>query len=233
MYGHVVLYPSAPLAFRPAWDARVPEIGLGRGRPRRAKPGGQREIARTVLAAAERLLAERPLEELTVADLIEAAGISRASFYFYFESKNAVATALLEQTVDQLDETARPWLERSDRSPEEAIRIAIRDSLALWRRHAPVLRAAVESWQSVPEIRELWGGVVGRFTEAAAKQIERERRAGLAPADGPDAEVLAGALIAMNERCFYFAIVGAGPGSDEKLIDTLASIWLAAVYGRT
>jgi len=36
----------------------------------------------------------------------------------------------------------------------------------------------------------------------------------------------------MNERCWYFALVGSTPDSDEGLVDALTSIWLASVYGR-
>ncbi len=52
-------------------------------------------------------------------------------------------------------------------------------SLALWRRTSAVMSASV-SWQTVPELREVWGGVIARFTEAAAAQIERDREQGVA-----------------------------------------------------
>jgi TetR/AcrR family transcriptional regulator, ethionamide resistance regulator len=187
-------------------------------------------VANAILDAAERLLAEHGLADLTVADVIEAAGVSRGSFYFYFESKQAVVAGLLERIVDEIHEASLPWLERGDTPPERALRAAVGGSLALWRRHAAVLRSTVESWQSDPAIRNLWGEVLERFTRAAAAQIERDRDSGLA-ADGPPAPALAGALVAMNERSFYFAVVGTDPRSDAELEDALAFIWLSAVYG--
>jgi TetR/AcrR family transcriptional regulator, ethionamide resistance regulator len=182
------------------------------------------------LDAAEGVLADRPLTEVTVADMIEAAGVSRGSFYFYFESKEAVVAALLERIVEEIHAASLPWLERGDTPPERALKEALAGSLSLWRRHAAVLRSTVESWQSDADIRALWTGVLQRFTRAAAAQIASDREAGVA-APGPPPEALAGALVAMNERCFYFAVLGAPPGSDEELVEVLAAIWLSAVYG--
>ena len=196
----------------------------------RRHPPGRRDVAGSILDAAEELLAERGLTDLTVADVIESAGVSRGSFYFYFESKQAVVAALLERIVEEVHEAALPWFERGETPPEPALRAAIGGSLALWRRHASVLRSTVESWQSNPGIRELWGEVIDRFTRAAAAQIERDREAGVAP-EGPPADALAGALVAMNERSFYFAVVGTAPGSDSRLEDALTHVWLSAIYG--
>jgi AcrR family transcriptional regulator len=200
--------------------------------PRRSRPsaGQLRDVAGSILDAAEAQLAERPLADLTVADLIQAAGVSRGSFYFYFESKEGVVAALLERIVDEIHEAALPWLDRGDTKPERALRTAFAGALSMWRRHAPVLRATVESLQADPVIRDLWGAVLERFADEAAAQIEKDRGLGVAP-DGPPARTLAGALVAMNERTFYFAIVGSDPVADGELVATLTSIWLAAVYG--
>jgi AcrR family transcriptional regulator len=199
-------------------------------RRRRRHPPERRDVAGSILDAAEELLAERGLTDLTVADVIESAGVSRGSFYFYFESKQAVVAGLLERIVEEVHEAALPWFERGETPPETALRAAIGGSLSLWRRHSAVLSSTVESWQSDPGIRELWGEVIHRFTRAASAQIERDREAGVAP-DGPPADALAGALVAMNERSFYFAVVGTDRRSDARLEDALTHIWLAAIYG--
>ncbi len=204
--------------------------GAATGRRARARVRRGREVDSSILDAAEKLLAEQPLGELTVADMIEAAGVSRGSFYFYFESKEAVVAGLLERIVEEVHAAALPWFERGDTDPERALREAVAGSLSMWRRHAAVMRSTVESWQSDPDIRALWTGVLERFTRAAAAQITSDREAGVAPS-GPPPEALGGALIAMNERCFYLAILGGLPGSDEELVDVLTAIWLASVYG--
>ena len=40
--------------------------------------------------------------EITIADVIEAAGISRGTFYLYFDSKDAVFLELMEQFIQQI-----------------------------------------------------------------------------------------------------------------------------------
>jgi AcrR family transcriptional regulator len=200
--------------------------------PRRSRrPEGEARDA--LLAAAERLLAERLLAEITVGDLLEAAGVSRASFYFYFASKHDVVIALAERVVDEIALAARPWLERGDLAPGEALRAALEGSLDVWRRHGPVLRAVAESWHASPELGDLWGALTARFTAAAREQVERDRAAGIAVAGGPDAAALAAALIWMNERVLYLWATGAEPalGDPETVVDTLTAIWLRAVYG--
>src|SRR6201994_3908804 len=66
-----------------------------RGRRSSHHSGDDREQA--ILATAERLLQERPLADFSVDDLAKGAGISRPTFYFYFQSKNAVLLSLLDQ----------------------------------------------------------------------------------------------------------------------------------------
>src|ERR1700730_14270967 len=66
-----------------------------RGRRSSHHSGDDREQA--ILATAERLLQERPLADFSVDDLARGAGLSPPTFYFYFQSKNAVLLSLLDQ----------------------------------------------------------------------------------------------------------------------------------------
>ena len=195
---------------------------------RRARPPAG-NVHGAVLSAGERLLADRSLDEVTVGDLAAEAGVSRASFYFYFESKQAVLAALLESVLAEVSVAASPWLERDRLDPAQALREAVGGSVAVWRRHGAVLRAAVESSRSVPEIGELWRTEIGKFIDAAAGQIERDRAAGAAPPDDLDPHALAASLIWMNERTFYVMSME-DPAGDEQLIETIAAVWLRAVY---
>jgi AcrR family transcriptional regulator len=193
----------------------------------RTPPGA---VKTAVLAAAERLLADASLEDLTVGQLAREAGVSRASFYFYFESKQAVLAVLLEAVIGEVADAAAPWLERAGTPPEEALKQALGGSIEVWRRRGAVLRAAVESSRSSPEIGELWRSQIGAFIDAAAAQIQRDRQAGVAPADGVDPHALAAALIWMNERTLYVMTLEDDRSGDAQLVETLAAIWLRAVY---
>lgn len=190
---------------------------------RRARPrkGDLKEEA--ILATCERLLGEKPLAEIGVDELAAGAGISRPTFYFYFESKNAVLRTLVEQLADAMYADAASFLARSDEEPEVTISRSIGAAADQWREHGPVLRAAVEAWGTIPELQAVWEQIVRRFVDQAAARIAEET--------GSDAEPLAKALIWMNERCFYTSSLGAGPAlSDDELVPTLTAIWLRAIF---
>lgn len=203
----------------------------GRRARRATTPPG--DIEQAVCEAAERLLATRRLSELSVAEIIREAGVSRASFYFYFASKHAVLATLAERVVGEVYDATQTWLHRAPgEPPERALRQAMRSALDLWRTHGPVLRAMVESWRNAPEIGDVWQRLIGRFVDAAAEQIERERAAGVASADVPEARALATMLVWMTERSLYLAISEAAPvfDDDDLLVETLTDVWWRAVY---
>jgi AcrR family transcriptional regulator len=200
-----------------------------RSRRRGPSKGDLKEQA--ILETAERLLREKSIHEIGVDELAKGAGISRPTFYFYFESKFAVLQALVDRVVHESYDVASRWLTRDDEIPERAIRHTLEAIAAQWREHGPIMRAAVETWGAVPEMGRYWEAITAGFVEAAAGKIRRERRSGVAP-DGPEAKSLATALIWMNERCFYTAAAGASPSlAPDELVDTLTTVWLRSVYG--
>lgn len=185
---------------------------------------------RAILATCERLLGEKPLREIGVDELAAGAGISRSSFYFYFESKHGVLHALVERLANEIYSEAAGWLDREGGSPEVTVSRSIGAAAQQWREHGPVLRAAVQTWGSVPELRAFWEDIVRRFVEQSAARIGEERASGAAP-PGPEPEALAKALIWMNERCFYTNSLGTEPSlSDEELVPTLTAIWLRSIF---
>jgi AcrR family transcriptional regulator len=199
----------------------------------RRRPSRKGDLTeRAILDTAERLLADRPLSAIAVDELARGAGISRPSFYFYFESREAVLRTLAEGIAEQLFRAAEVWLRRSDESPAEAARRAIRSNLALWREHGAVLRETVRARDADPELRRLWEGVGRRFVDATAEQIERERAAGVALAGPPPARSLAVVLVGMNTQAFHEASMAPASGAaDEELTETLTTVWLRVVYG--
>jgi AcrR family transcriptional regulator len=184
-----------------------------------------------ILDTAERLLAERPLSEIAIDELARGAGISRPSFYFYFESREAILRTLSERISEELYRSSQVWLRRVDESPAEAMRRALEANVALWREHGPVLRATVQASERDAEVRRFWDDVGRRFVDATAEQIERERAAGLAPPT-PAARSLASVLITMNHQAFYQASLSRRPAKAyRELVDVLVTVWLRSVYG--
>jgi AcrR family transcriptional regulator len=214
--------------------------GDGAARPARrdlprADPDAQaesRDVRTLILDATERLLAGRRFESLSVADILDAAGVSRGSFYFYFANKHAVLAELVRRAVGSAHEAAGTWAGDESGAPGAALRRGTREGSRLWREHAPVLRAIVENWQSDPALAALWTEVMDGFTVVAAERIAADRAAGLAPDRDDDPQVLASVLCWMSERAWYLAAIGhSGFTGEARLADALTEVWQAAIYG--
>ena len=198
-------------------------------RRRTARKGYLTEQA--ILDTAERLLAERPLSEIAIDELARGAGISRPSFYFYFESREAILRTLSERISEELYRSSQVWLRRVDESPAEAIRRALEANVALWREQVGINVSRDADRERDAELRRFWDDVWRRFVDATAEQIERERAAGLAPPT-PAARSLASALVTMNHQSFYQASLSRRPAKAyRELVDVLVTVWLRSIYG--
>jgi TetR/AcrR family transcriptional regulator, ethionamide resistance regulator len=187
------------------------------------------------LSATERLLSERRLDDLTVVDIVEEAGISRATFYVYFESKHAPVAALAQEVLAELtEELWGAWLAADEPATESLMADHWLQTIARWREHQDVLVAAAHGWRTQPEAYALWGATLQRLVARVADWIERARAVHSAPA-GLDASALAAALMWLDESAIYMAFTGQAPelADDAMLAKTLAGVWMRAIFGRS
>jgi len=200
------------------------------GRRRRPRKGDLRQEA--ILETAARLLSERSFSSVSVDDLAQGAGISRSAFYFYFDSRDAVLRTLADRVSEWVHGASEAWLRRTDESPVEALRRAIRANLDVWREHGPVLRAVVDARGHDAVLSEFWTTHAEHVVASFAEQIERERAAGVALPGPPSAAELARLLLLMAERANYDASrLPASRARDDRLVEGLTAIWVRAIYG--
>lgn len=195
---------------------------------------GATGLRERILDALRELLRERTFDTLSVAEIITSAGVSRASFYFYFAGKQAVLAELVRRAVGAGHEAAQPWLQ-AKAGPRETLRAGIDAGAGLWLSNAAVLRAIVESWSSDPQLHELWLAQMTTFTDAAIARIQADRRADPAVEarlDSVDVQALAASLTWTGERLYYLAACGVPPFDDrDVLVNTLTHLWVSALYG--
>jgi AcrR family transcriptional regulator len=209
----------------------LPRPDRGGGTVDRGGGADGRDVRELILDATERLLADRRFESLSVADILDAAVVSRGSFYFYFANKHAVLAELVRRAVGSARDAASAWADDASGAPGSALRRGTREGSRLWREHAPVLRAIVENWQSDPALAQLWAEMMDGFTTVATERILADRAAGLAPDREDDPRMLASILCWMNERAWYLAAMGHPAFIDEaQLTDALTTVWQAAIY---
>jgi AcrR family transcriptional regulator len=203
------------------------------GRAGGSKPEDGRDLRAMIIAATERLLEQRRLEEITVLDVIEEARVSRASFYIYFESKYAPVAALAEELADQIyDLHWAPFFGGSESPTLANYTDHWRKTVAVWGEHKAVLVAAAAAWRADPAAIEGWHALWTRYVTLNREFIARARASGMAP-PGPDADALAAALTWMGENALYLAFTGSSPEltDDDRLAEIHALIWHRAIFG--
>jgi AcrR family transcriptional regulator len=185
------------------------------------------------MAATEQLLKERALNQLSVADIIDAAGVSRTSFYAYFPSKTAVIAACLRQVMDQVMVAVRPFHSQAGGDTESAIRLSLRQWVEVCKTHGALLRTVSEEWPHDEVLRELWFEMLETVTAGTAKVIRGARTSGQAPA-GADARALAACLMWGYERVLHVALVGDAPGlpDPDAIVEPLAQMMVGGLYGQ-
>ncbi|GAA0910681.1 TetR/AcrR family transcriptional regulator [Virgisporangium aurantiacum] len=196
--------------------------------PRGARPGDA-DLRERVLDATRQLLDGRRFDALSVADIIAAAGVSRASFYFYFPNKQAVLAELVRRAVSGGQEAARPWI-ATVTDPVDALRLGIEAGAALWRANAGVLVAIVDNQGTDDQLRRLWHDQMQTFTDATVARIRADPEL-VGRLDGRDIPAVAASLTWLGERLYYLAAAAVPPFDDpETLVDTLLHAWTRILY---
>jgi TetR/AcrR family transcriptional regulator, ethionamide resistance regulator len=206
--------------------------------PRPATPDPPRRGRRprthaAVLEATAELLQNTALADLSVAQILDAAGVGRTSFYEHFSSKDDVVVKLMQSLSEEVAEELTPMLERGRRSPDEAFRLGLANLVGVASRYAPLVVAVSEEWPAISELKEIWFGMLGDFTVRLARMIESERAAGVAP-DGADAQALAASLVWTAERVFHVAAGGDHPTlvNVSTIVQPLTQLFVGTIYGR-
>jgi TetR/AcrR family transcriptional regulator, ethionamide resistance regulator len=203
-------------------------VQASRGRRPSHHSGDEREQA--ILATAERLLQERPLADFSVDDLAKGAGISRPTFYFYFQSKNAVLLSLLDQMNNKALAALKALRSKLTGDPAALWRARIEAFFEVSGSHRAVAVAGAAAKATNPEVRQVWSALMQRWITFTTFAINAERERGLAPNTVP-AQDLSVALNMLSERVMaatYTSEDHAIP--EDRVIDTLVHIWLASIY---
>ncbi len=205
------------------------------GPPPRRRPRahtGDQAIEKAVFAATEQLLAITPLHEISVAQILAEAELSRASFYHYFSSKYDVVTSLMTKIFEDMYSETHTDLEGEWTDPAAALRMSLRPAMETWFEHRAVIQAVLENQHAVPDLAKVWSAVSEPFQAALAAQIQQQRDVGRAR-EGLPAEAIASMLISAAERIFYVGSTGTDPKlrNASQRLDAIVAISMAAIYG--
>jgi AcrR family transcriptional regulator len=195
------------------------------------RPEGRREhrtrVEAAILEATHRLLQDRAASEVTIADIMDAVGLSRTAFYRYFPDVNSVLVRLLREVRQQF---VVDWLE----SPDDADFVEVLDadahaSLVQFEEHAAIIRACLDARTGAPELYVAWLQNVEEVVDQNATRIEDLNRRGVTKVACP--RETARALVTFT---IYYATEGLARVVDAEgrraIADTLMAVWYRTIF---
>jgi AcrR family transcriptional regulator len=181
-----------------------------------------------LLDAFEALLAQEPLARVSVDAIALRAGVSRTAFYFYFPNKASALAALIERSLGDIWQVPDSWLTGAG-DPSRELDGVLKETVRVWVRHGPVLRAAVDLAGSDERFWRVWNAQIEGFISATTARIALDRERGLAP-DGPPPRAVAEALCWMIERYLFVALTGEPRRPAEEAFAAIRRLWWSAIY---
>jgi len=202
-------------------------------KPQANRKQRREQMEQRLLDATERLMSDgTSFTELSVDRLSTEAGISRASFYIYFEDKGHLLRRLTSEVFAELASAGERWWGVAGRRNPDDVRAAMAGIIASFRRHQPVLVALNEMAGYDPATartyRELLIEISGRVTQV----VEDGQADGSIRPELP-AATTASALTWMVERSCQQNLPAKPPDYDAELAATLTEIVWGALYLRS
>ena len=196
------------------------------GRSGKQRVSRERARARIVDATVE-LVRERSFGELTVGEVMDAAGLERTIFYRHFENLGDLLLGAGREAIDELYAAQLALAEARVDHRAESIRQAIELPVAVYRRHGPLLRAVSEAVAADQLVAVDQEAMRRRFDDLAADAL----RAVEEETGKPFANVAetARALNLLNEAYLLDAFGREPRVSVETAARTLSDIWTALI----
>lgn len=186
-----------------------------------------RETLRRLLEAAIATFDERGYHRTRVDDIVKAAKTSHGTFYLYFRNKQDLFLALVSDVTEEmrlLADSLPPV--RPSRAGYEELRAWLESFYSIYEHYHPVIRAWTEANAQDPEMAALGARVLRRFVDQLTRRVREADR----PLPG-DPGLAALAMVSMLERVSFYSVVGMVQVDRQALIDTLASILHAGLFG--
>ncbi|WP_390550779.1 TetR/AcrR family transcriptional regulator [Qipengyuania sp. MTN3-11] len=172
-----------------------------------------RATLRRLLDAAAKEFGERGFHEASISGITREAGTALGSFYTYFDSKEAIFSALVKDMSQQVASAAAAGM-KAESTGTVREREALAAFLAFAREHKEIYRIVDEAEFADPEsYRAHYGGTASRI---AARLQEGVQAGVIAPGDN---EVRAWAMMGMN----VFLGLRFGVWDDSRPIEAIAS----------
>ncbi|MFO6451704.1 MULTISPECIES: TetR/AcrR family transcriptional regulator [unclassified Aeromicrobium] len=178
-----------------------------------------------LLDAAREAFEELGYGATTIAEITRRAGVSRATFYVYFASKEQVFAVLAEQVRDRfLRAQDLSGIDRDD--VDGVLRRTIETTLEATVENLALMTVLNHQAVADPELRALWSQIQGEAVHRTAVYVGQHAKSGrVNPVADPEALGLMGA--GMNDR--YAPLVVAGETTVAAAVEEMHRIWMACL----
>jgi len=160
--------------------------------------------------------------DLSVASIIEVAGVARSTFYTYFPDKSRMLMALSAHSLRRHYEGQAHWIHKGADATREDIVTGMRLVLDTFLEDEVVMRAVAEASAYDATVREAYRGGVEDYAQAMARMIRGGRSSGRMRAVEP--VETAEALAWMTERTISQIVPRTSPVRLDAVADALADV---------
>src|SRR4051812_14316317 len=114
------------------------------------------EARRRLLGVVETLLADgESFTEISVERLVSEAGMSRSTFYVYFEDKGDLLRAWFEEVTSEISDAAADWWALDAGAGKSDLRAALDKVVKTYKPHTALMAATYDAAAYDPSIRDL------------------------------------------------------------------------------
>jgi AcrR family transcriptional regulator len=191
------------------------------------------EARRRLLGVVEKLLEEgESFTEISVERLVSEAGMSRSTFYVYFEDKGDLLRAWFAEITAELSDAASGWLTLGADATRADLRAALERVVKTYKPHTTLMAATYDAAAYDASVRELVEGMMDGNVAGLRKHIKAGQAGGSIDPSLPAAQTAAW-LTWMAERGLHQLVRTASPAELEKLIDAYTGIVWNTLYAPT
>lgn len=188
------------------------------------------EARARLLDVVQRLLDEgESFTEISVERLVSATGMSRSTFYVYFEDKGDLLRAWFEEITEELGEAAAGWWDLEEDATREDLYRVLDRVVRTYHPHTTLMAATYDAAAYDSSIRELVEGMMESNAAGLRKHIRLGQKAGFVDASLPPRETAAW-LTWMAERGLHQLVRTAGEAELTRLIEAYTAIVWNTLY---
>jgi AcrR family transcriptional regulator len=188
-----------------------------------------RQTQAAIDTAARTVIARKGILATTISDIANEAGRSTASYYNYYDSKEAMvrewAVRFRDEARDRAMAAAEPGLTDAERA-----RAAAAAHWNTYRHRLAEIIAVSQLAMISDDFAQYWADICALPIALVTKMVQQAQREGCCTGD--DAHLIAVALVSMLNQFCYTQLSGTGAQTvdDDACVATLAAIFYRTIY---